>query len=120
MIFKLVLLLNSSIHLSFHDMRLLQINTTVNTTSTGRITEEIGEKAMEDAKENTIAYRKAGPAGSRSELINIGNEIDRYWQGLKTRVFDLHGFGAKRATRELVREIKEITPDVIGLHNLHG
>jgi len=101
-------------------MKLLQINTTVNTTSTGRITEEIGQKAMEDGHESYIAYRKAGPAGSRSELIKIGNELDRYWHGLKTRVFDLHGFGSKRATRELVREINDINPDVIGLHNLHG
>src|SRR5699024_8325988 len=118
--FKLVLLLNSSIHLSLHDMKLLQINTTVNTTSTGRITEEIGQKAMEDGYESFIAYRKAGPEGSRSELIKSGNEIDKYWHGFKTRVFDLHGFGSKRATRELVREINDINPDVIGLHNLHG
>jgi len=101
-------------------MRVLQINTTVNTTSTGRITEDIGRTLIENGHESYIAYSKIGPAGSTSKLVKIGNRFDNYCHGLKTRLLDRHGFGSVRATRKLIREIEKINPDAIGLHNLHG
>jgi len=101
-------------------MKLLQINTTVNTGSTGRLTEEIGQILQEQGHESYIAYKNAGPNGSRSKTIQIGNKLDIYMHGVKTRLMDRHGFGSKRATRNLVEEIIRIDPDVIGLHNLHG
>jgi putative colanic acid biosynthesis glycosyltransferase len=60
------------------------------------------------------------PNQSSSELIKIGNKLDVYAHGIKTRVWDKHGFGSKKATRELLEEIDSVSPDVIGLHNLHG
>jgi len=101
-------------------MKLLQINTSLNTTSTGRITEEIGLSAMDHGLESYAAYSNIGPGGSRSQTVKIGSELDRYLHGVKTRVLDRHGFGSKRATNELVEKIREINPDVIGMHNLHG
>jgi len=101
-------------------MKLLQINTTINTTSTGRITEEIGQKAIGNGYESYVAYRKQGPAGSSSSLVKVGNELDRYLHGVKSRVLDMHGFGSKKATKHLIDKIREINPDIIGLHNLHG
>ena len=101
-------------------MKLLQINTTLNITSTGRITEDIGTSAMEHGFESYAASRRIGPNGSRSKTIKIGNNLDRYLHGIKTRVLDRHGFGSAAATRELVKKIKQINPDFIGLHNLHG
>lgn len=101
-------------------MKVLQINTEVNTGSTGRIAEEIGRTFVKEGHESYIAGSKIGTNGSRSKIIKIGNKLDTYWHGLKTRFADRHGFGSKRVTRELVRKVKEIDPDVIGLHNLHG
>ena len=55
--------------------KVLQINTVVNTTSTGRITEEIGLTAMSNGWESYIAYgRNKRP--SASNLIKVGNDID--------------------------------------------
>lgn len=101
-------------------MKLLQINATLNTTSTGRIAEEIGRCAIENGLESYAACRRLGDAGSSSTVIKIGSSLDKYLHGLKTRVLDRHGFGSKGATEELVEEIRKIDPDVIGLHNLHG
>ncbi len=101
-------------------MKVLQINATVNTTSTGRITEEIGQTLLDHGHGSYIAYSKSGPGGSGSHLIRIGNDIDFYRHGLKTRALDRHGFGSKKSTQDLVGQIKNIKPDVIGLHNLHG
>lgn len=101
-------------------MKVLQINTSVNTTSTGRITEEIGEVLQRNGFESYIAYQKAGPVGSNSKLIRVGNNFDFYSHALQTRLFDRHGFGSKKATRNFISHVREINPDVIGLHNLHG
>jgi glycosyltransferase involved in cell wall biosynthesis len=101
-------------------MKLLQINTTINTGSTGRIMEEIGQKSISAGYDSTVAYRKAGPNGSRSAQVKIGNELDRYLHGIKSRLLDLHGFGSKKPTKKLIETIREIDPDIIGIHNLHG
>src|SRR5699024_10413441 len=101
-------------------MKVLQINASVNTGSTGRITEEIGQVLQDEGHKSYIAYKTAGAAGSSSALIKIGNKLDLYRHGLKTRLLDQHGFGSKRPTLKLIEEIEHIDPDVIGLHNLHG
>lgn len=101
-------------------MKILQINTTVNTGSTGRIAEEIGQTLKTYGHQSYIACRELGPNGSQSHLIKIGNQLDTYLHGLKTRILDRHGFGSKKATKTLLKKIKQINPDVMGLHNLHG
>lgn len=100
-------------------MRLLQINTTVNSGSTGRIAEDIGSLAIERGYESYIAFGR-GNRSSKSNLIRIGSQIDMYWHGFQTLIFDRHGFASKAATEQLIRVIDELQPDVIGLHNLHG
>lgn len=100
-------------------MKILQINTTVNSGSTGRITEDISRILIENGHESYIAYGRGNPS-SKSSLIKIGNKWDVYTHGLKTLVFDRHGFGSKKATQELLLQIEKIKPDAVGLHNIHG
>lgn len=100
-------------------MRVLQINTGVNTGSTGRIAEDIGKLLIGKGHESYIAYGR-GNRPSASRLIRIGNNFDVYMHGLRTAITDRHGFGSMAATKALVREIDNIRPDVIGMHNLHG
>lgn len=101
-------------------MKILQINTSVNTGSTGRITEQIGQKAIQNGYTSIIAYGVSCGSGSHSKLIKVGQQSDILLHGIKTRLFDLHGFGSKKATSTLVNKIANLNPDVIGLHNLHG
>ena len=98
---------------------LLQINVSVNTGSTGRIAEEIGQRAKTAGYDSYIAYGRAARK-SQSKLIKIGSKLDIRWHGLKSLLFDAHGFGSKKATRQLVQKIDEINPDIILFHNLHG
>ena len=100
-------------------MKLLQINSVVNIGSTGRIAEQIGQAAMAAGWESYVAYgREAGL--SQSHLIKIGSPFDVMWHGIATRLFDRHGLASKRATRRFISQIKEIQPDIIHLHNIHG
>ena len=98
---------------------LLQINTVVNSGSTGRIAEEIGQTAINNGWNSTIAYgRNERP--SQSKLIRIGTDWDIKLHGLQTRLLDRHGLGSVNATEKLIEQIKEIQPSIIHLHNLHG
>lgn len=100
-------------------MKLLQINTTVNTGSTGHIAEDIGQLFLSKGHESYIAHSRKGQS-STSQLINVGSKLDMYVHGLHTRVFDRHGFASKGATKNLISEIEDIQPNIIGLHNVHG
>ena len=100
-------------------MKILQINTTLNWGSTGRIAEEIGLLLQDKGFESYIAYGRYNNP-SRSKTYQIGNKFDVYFHGLLTRIFDNHGLGSKNATLKLVNYIKEIQPDIIHLHNIHG
>ena len=99
--------------------RLLQINVTANRGSTGRIAEQIGEKVITAGWESYIAYgRDCGV--SKSQLIKVGSQLGVLRHVLITRIFDRHGLSSKFATKKLIKDIKNIKPDIIHLHNVHG
>ena len=100
-------------------MKLLQINVTANWGSTGKIAEDIGKLAMEAGWESWIAYGRGNPS-SASNLIRIGSDWDMKLHGLQTRILDKHGLASRKATKEFIKKVKEIAPDVIHLHNIHG
>lgn len=100
-------------------MKLLLLNATANTGSTGRIAEEIGLLAQHEGYEVRFAYgRKA--VNSKLSLIKIGNKWDMRLHGLKSRMWDAHGFGSRRATMALIKELEVWKPDIVNIHNLHG
>ena len=98
---------------------LLQINSVVNYGSTGRIVEELGQLAINNGWRSYVAYGRNSNK-SKSKLIKIGTACDVKTHGLQTRLFDRHGLGSCNATKKLIEQIKEIKPDIIHLHNLHG
>lgn len=100
-------------------MNILQINTVVNSGSTGRIAEEVGLEVMSQGYNSFISYGR-GKRPSDSELIKIGDKKDVYLHGVRTLLLDEHGLGSNRATRTAISEIKKIKPDIIHLHNIHG
>ncbi len=100
-------------------MRILQINTVVNSGSTGRIAEDIGKQVIKTGNESFIAFGR-GTRPSSSNLIRIGNEIDEFLHGLQTLLLDRHGLGSSGATLKFVSQIRKIEPDIIHLHNIHG
>ena len=103
--------------------KLLQINPVVRlNTSTGRIMKEIGEIAIAAGWESWIAYSGArdGVPQHSSQLIPVGNKLDLALHAVATRLFDAHGLVSRRATKRLIRRIREIDPDIVHIHNVHG
>jgi glycosyltransferase involved in cell wall biosynthesis len=100
-------------------MNFLQINTTVNSGSTGRIAEEIGRVFLKNGHNSAVAFGR-GDRPSQSKKIRIGRDWNTYSHVLQTRLLDNHGFASKAATQRLLEEMDANQPDVVGLHNLHG
>ena len=100
-------------------MKVLQINTVVNSTSTGRAAEDIGRLLIAKGHESYIAYGR-GNRPSESELIRIGDKFDVLSHIVKTRISDKHGFGSKTATQNFIKIVESLRPDIICLHNIHG
>lgn len=99
-------------------MKLLQLNATANWGSTGKIAEGIGVAAMSRGWESYIAYgRYMNP--SKSHLISVGSKKDVFLHYARNRFFDEEGLGSKGSTKNLIKQIDEIKPDIIHLHNIH-
>ncbi|HIT82895.1 MAG TPA: glycosyltransferase [Candidatus Avibacteroides faecavium] len=103
--------------------RLLQINPVLRlSTSTGRIMQEIGEIVIQNGWESYVAYSRGrdGILPCKSRLVPVGGKWSVLWHGVETRLFDRHGLASVGATKKFIEQIKEINPDVIHIHNIHG
>ena len=100
--------------------KLLIINVTCNQGSTGKISEQIGALMKSAGWEVYLAHgaRRVNP----SELITFqfSHVKDEYLHFVKSLLFDGDGLGSIVATKRLLRYIKNVKPDIIQLHNLHG
>ena len=102
-------------------MRLLQIDSCLVTGSTGRITESIAQLALSKGWECFIVHGarfvKRPSCMTDIQTVSVAGEYAHYVEGL---LFDNHGLASRRATRKVVEKIKEIKPDLIQLHCVHG
>ena len=100
--------------------KILQISSCLSG-STGRIAQQIGDKAIENGWESWIAYSGREPSiPSKSNVFPIGSLFVSKIHAIETRLFDRHGLGSRKSTKKLVERIKDIKPDIIHLHNIHG
>ena len=100
-------------------MKILQINSVCGVGSTGRIATDLYKVIEEQGHECVVAYGR-GTAPEGIKTIKIGTNFDNYMHVSKTRIFDKHGFGSTKATKEFIKKVEEYNPDVIHLHNIHG
>lgn len=103
--------------------KLLQINPVIKeNTSTGKIMRTLGELAQAAGWESYVAYSRArdGVPPHSSRLVPVGNKADLLLHWVATRLFDAHGLASRLATRRIVARLRELNPDVIHIHNIHG
>ena len=99
---------------------LLQINTTLNFGSTGRIAEQISLMAEAKGWKCHIAHGARYVNPSQIHSIQIGTKMGNILHAIAGEYLGMHGFGSSLATYMFIRKVKQIKPDVIHLHNLHG
>ena len=101
--------------------KLLQIDSCLVTGSTGRITESVAQLAQSRGWECYIVhggrYVKRPSCMKDIQSVSPAGEYLHYVESL---LFDNHGLASRRATRKVVEQIKQIKPDVVQLHCVHG
>lgn len=100
--------------------KLLQINTTLNWGSTGRIAEQIATTAQSKGLECYIAHGGRYVSSSQICSIQVSSRLDNYIHAFYGELFGSHGLGSRSATKHFVEIIKRLKPDIIHLHNIHG
>lgn len=103
-------------------MRILQINLTYKSGSTGRIMEDINQTIIQFGNESYMLY-----AYSTFETPANGFKL---YEGkmrfvvrkhlLESRISGKMGYGKKKATKKALEWIAEVNPDIIHIHNIHG
>ena len=101
--------------------KLLQIDSCLVTGSTGRITESVAQIAQKKGWECYIVhggrYVKRPSCMKDIQSVSPTGEYLHYAESL---LFDNHGLASRRATRRVIEQIKQIKPDVVQLHCVHG
>ena len=100
--------------------KLLIISVTCNQGSTGKIAEQVGIIMKEEGWNVYYAHgaRRVNP--SQLKTLPFSSVKTEYLHALKALLFNADGLGSTIETKKLIEQIKEIKPDVIHLHNIHG
>ena len=98
-------------------MKVVQINC-VSYGSTGHIARAIHQKAQSEGIESWVMYG-VGPEAEHG-CVQISNQLDYRFHTYFGRLTGLHGYYSKGVTKNLLRELDEINPDIVHMHNLHG
>ena len=102
-------------------MRILMINVVCGIKSTGRICTDLADILQQHGNEVKIAYgREDVPEQYADKAFLISKGISTQMHALKTRLFDMTGFGSKYSTEKFIEWIELYDPDIIHMHNLHG
>lgn len=99
-------------------LRYVQINSFYNG-STGTIMRNLHYNLMQHGIDSYIFWGRRHKSISYHEQC-CATEFGVYSHGVMTRLFGKAGFYSRADTKELLRGLNEIKPDVVHLHNIHG
>lgn len=99
-------------------MKIVQINAVYGFSSTGRNVAEMHRYFQQQGIESFVfTSDKENPD---EHVYRIGNEWDHKCHAFFSRIWGLQGYFSKSATRRMICHIKQISPDIVILHNLHS
>ena len=98
-------------------MKIVQINATCSSGSTGKIAQSVSSLLSCKGIENYILYSHGADGGDKT--VRFMSEKEGKVQALFSRVFGNYGFNSRSATKRVIRELEKIKPDAVHLHNMH-
>ncbi len=99
-------------------MKIVQVNSVCGRGSTGKICVAVSELLTKRGIENYILYSRW--QSDYPLAIKYENDFYAKVQAFREKLFGTYGFEAKSATRELIKHLDEIKPDIVHLHVLHS
>ena len=99
-------------------MKVVQINT-FSYKATGSIMFSIHRELQRQGHDSYVVWGRGRDASNDHE-IKMTDDPDVITHGIYSRLTDRTGFASLRATKQLIRRLEIIGPDIIHLHNLHG
>ena len=100
-------------------MKVVQINSTCGSGSTGRICVSISRLLSTIGIENYILY-SIGSGNDYPFGIKYSSTLLRYFQTIIEKVFGINGFGSRLSTHLLLKKLKRIKPAIVHVHNIHS
>lgn len=107
-------------------MNILYINSVYGYGSTGKITKKLKEEAENQGCSAAVIFGRKSAIGYKGTITEekntyyICSELEQKADILSSVLFDTHGLHSKKTTEAVIEKIKELSPDIIHLHNLHG
>lgn len=99
-------------------MKLVQINVTCGSGSTGKICVDISKLLTARRIENYVFY--CGKKSDYPRGIRYAGTAQIKEEALRSHLNGNYGFNSKVLTEKLLRQLDNIRPDIVHLHNLHG
>lgn len=99
-------------------MKIVQLNATCGSGSTGKICMSVSKLLTERGIENYILYTEGH--SDYAAGIKYAEKSYKKFQALKSRIFGNYGFNSRKATKTLIGHLEEIQPDIVHIHNIHG
>lgn len=98
-------------------MKIVQINAVYHFSSTGRTTEDMHLFLQKEGIDSYVFCINEDKPGAG--LFRMGNRLDHKAHAFLSRFTGLRAYFSKPATRQLVRHLDKIHPDIVVLRNLH-
>lgn len=86
--------------------------------STGKIMCDIAREISKNDFDTYCFYGRGNPK-ENVNCIKFGNKLSFYFHAFIARL-GFNGYGSYFSTKKMVKKLKEINPDIIHLHNIHG
>ncbi len=99
--------------------KLVQINS-FDSGSTGNIAKQINKTAEEHGFKTFFLFGRYWKNKNKIEGTKIGIQFDCFVHLLFSRCFDAMGLLSHLTTYKLIKNLKQIKPDIVHIHNIHG
>ena len=99
---------------------LIQIDSCLGKGSTGRITESIGLIMKRLGWDCYVVHGVRYAGETKLESMKTVSRVQEYLHALGSILFDRHGLFSSSQTRRIMEKVRDMKPDIIQLHCVHG
>lgn len=109
-------------------LNILQINSVYGYGSTGRIVQDLHHALLDKGYQSSVIYSRKSAVGKdaladyshEQGVYYIANPMEQKIDMASSVLFDSNCLHSPKNTEEIINKIKELNPDIIHLHNIHG